>query len=249
MIIEVVTRENRHLYESQLEDMYVLRHRMFVERMHWEGLRKPDGREIDEFDNEDAIYLLVTDDGEVCGCHRIIPSTKPHLLSEVFADACDGRGVLQSPRVVECGRTCVDEDRLPRDKLRIARRVLMTGLMEFSLRIGASHFTGINPVSVMSHYLRLDWDIQPLGAPRKMEDGETYVAVAYTVSEGALASARRVYKLPGDLVLYRGGWTPLDKLLEVEQSQRPPAVTDTRSSSLRRSMPARALLLLNETQK
>ena len=218
MRMDVVTRENRGLYQQKIEDMHLMRHRMFVERMHWEGIRKPDGREIDEFDNDDAIYLLVMDEDTVCGCHRMIPTMKPHLLSEVFAGECEIRGVLRGPRVIECGRTCVDEERLPRDKLRIARRVLMTGLMEFCFRIGATHFTGINPVAVMSHYLRLDWDIRPLGAPRTMEDGQTYVAVSYAVSEEALASVRRTYRLPGDLVVYHGGTTALAELLDVEQA-------------------------------
>lgn len=217
MHMDVVTRENRDLYHDQLEDMYRLRHRMFVERMHWEGIRKPDGREIDEFDNDDAIYLLVMDEETVCGCHRMIPTTKPHLLSEVFAGSCDVRGVLRGPTVIECGRTCVDEECLPRDKLRIARRVLMTGLMEFCFKIGATHFTGINPIQVMSRYLRLDWDIRPLGTPETMEDGLTYVAVSYAVSAEALASVQRVYKLPPDLVVYRGGTTPLCGLLAAEQ--------------------------------
>lgn len=218
MLVEVVSRENRDLYRAQIEDMYLIRHRVFVERMHWEGIRKPDGREIDEFDTNDAIYLLVTDDGQVCGCHRIIPTTKPHLLSEVFAAECEVRGVQRDPRIVECGRTCVEEERLPRDKLRIARRVLMTALMEFCFKIGATHFTGINPVALMSHYLKLDWDIRPLGAPRKMEDGETYVAISCAVSKQALASVQRVYRLPGDLVVYRGGSTPLAELLDAEQT-------------------------------
>lgn len=226
MLMEVVTRENRHLYRDQLEDMYLMRHRIFVERMHWEGIRKADGREIDEFDNDDAIYLLVTDEGQVCGCHRMIPTTKPHLLSEVFADECEVRGVLRGPRVIECGRTCIEAERLPRDKLRIARRVLMTGLMEFCFKVGATHFTGINPVAVMSHYLKLDWDIRPLGAPRKMEDGETYVAVSYAVSEEALASVQKTYKLPKDLVVYRGGTTPLEDLLDAEQPRGHASVTD-----------------------
>lgn len=217
MIIEVVSRENRHQYASLLEEMYLMRHRMFVERMHWEGIRKPDGREIDQFDNDDAIYLLVTDGDQLCGCHRMIPTTKPHLFSEVFAASCDLRGVLRGPKVIECGRTCVEEERISRPQLRLARRVLMTGLMEFCLKIGATHFTGINPVSVMTNYLRHGWDIRPLGIPRTMEDGETYIPVSYAVSLEALMAVRKVFKLPDDLVFYRGGQIPLEHLLEAEQ--------------------------------
>jgi N-acyl-L-homoserine lactone synthetase/ectoine hydroxylase-related dioxygenase (phytanoyl-CoA dioxygenase family) len=220
MMIEVVSRENRQRYEPQLEQMYRLRHRMFVDRLKWEALRKPDGREIDEFDNADAIYLLVTHDGIVVGCHRIIPTVKPHLISEVFADFCDVRGVQRGPGIVECGRTCVDEDHLVRADLRVARRVLMTGVMEFCVRAGATHFTGLNPIAVMSHYLRLNWDIRPLGVPRTMEDGVTYVAVSYAATNEALVSARRAYGITEDLVVYQDGDTPLRLLLGAEESRQ-----------------------------
>ncbi|HEY4112846.1 MAG TPA: acyl-homoserine-lactone synthase [Rhizomicrobium sp.] len=218
--MEVVSRENRDGYQDQIEQMHRLRHRVFVDRLGWKALQKADGRELDEFDNSDAIYLLVTDGARVVGCHRIIPTVKPHLISEVFSDFCDVRGVQRGPGIVECGRTCIDEERLTRAEARIARHVLMTGVMEFCLRAGATGFTGINPISVMSRYLRIGWNIRPLGIPRRMDDGETYVAVSYAVSPAALAAARHAYGIDGDIVVYRGGDTPLKQLLAAEEVRR-----------------------------
>ena len=65
-MIEVVTSRNAHQYKDALQDMFHLRHRIFVERMGWEALRRDDRLEKDQFDTDDAIYLLLTtDDGAV----------------------------------------------------------------------------------------------------------------------------------------------------------------------------------------
>jgi N-acyl-L-homoserine lactone synthetase len=47
-------------------------------------LAKPDRLERDQFDNDDAIYLLAIDGRTVVGGSQLVPSTKPHLLSEVL---------------------------------------------------------------------------------------------------------------------------------------------------------------------
>src|SRR5579871_2634959 len=106
-MIEVVTSRNALLYKEALHDMFRLRHRIFVERMGWEALRKPDRLERDQFDTDDAIYLLLTqDDGAVIGTHRMLPTTGPHLFSDVFPQMCAVKGVERGAKILELTRTC-----------------------------------------------------------------------------------------------------------------------------------------------
>lgn len=70
-MLAVVTRHNDFLYSDALDQMFRLRHRIFVERMGWEALRKPDAVERDEFDTSEAVYLLLMEeDGQVIGMAR-----------------------------------------------------------------------------------------------------------------------------------------------------------------------------------
>src|ERR1700742_3562605 len=125
-MIEVVTSRNALLYKDALKDMFHLRHRIFVEKMGWEALRKNDRLEKDQFDTEDAIYLLLTqDDGTVIGTHRMLPTVKPHLFSEVFPKTCQVKGVQRGEKVLELTRTCVDEDKLDRKATETARKRIM----------------------------------------------------------------------------------------------------------------------------
>ena len=127
-MIEVVTSRNALLNQDALQDMFHLRHRIFVERMGWEDLRKPDRLEKDQFDTDDAIYLLLTeDDGKVIGTHRILQTAKPHLFSDLFAKYCAVKGVQRGEKIVELTRTCVDEDALDKANDHPAPHVFKSG--------------------------------------------------------------------------------------------------------------------------
>ena len=90
-MLHIVTAENIHEYREQMEQAYRLRHRVFVEEMKWTDLDRGDGREIDQFDTDAAVHMLyLNDDGVLLGYQRMLPSTKPHLLSDVLPDLCDG---------------------------------------------------------------------------------------------------------------------------------------------------------------
>ena len=65
--IHVVTRDNRHLYGNELQQYFRLRHEIFVEERGWKDLYRPDGLEIDRYDNEHAVYLLAIDRERVVG--------------------------------------------------------------------------------------------------------------------------------------------------------------------------------------
>ncbi len=83
-MIHIVSAANAAAYDWALEQDFRLRHEIYVGERKWMDLAKPDGRERDQFDTPDAIYLFAIEGGKVLGGSRLVPSLKPHLLSEVF---------------------------------------------------------------------------------------------------------------------------------------------------------------------
>lgn len=80
------------------------RHKVFVENLGWD-LHSPDGLEQDQFDRPDTVYVAARDEmGEICGCARLLPSTRPYLLSEVFPQLLNGMAPPSSPDVWELSR-------------------------------------------------------------------------------------------------------------------------------------------------
>ena len=203
-MIEVVTSRNAHQDKDALHDMFHLRHRIFVERMGWDALRKDDRLEKDQFDTDDAIYLLLTgDDGSVIGAHRMLPTTKPHLFSDVFPQACVVKGVQRGEKILELTRTCVDEELLDRKTTEVARKRIMVGLFEFCLRAGYEKVTIFTPTDLLFRYLLIGIDIKPLGMPMDI-DGSKQVAVIVTVNQQALDAMRFALGVPEPQVIYLG---------------------------------------------
>jgi acyl-homoserine lactone synthase len=93
-MIHAILSANRHLYGDVVEQHVCLRHEIFVDEPKCEALRKPDGREIDVYDNENAIYMLALESRRVIGRYRLYPTTKPTMISEIFAHLAAVRGCL-----------------------------------------------------------------------------------------------------------------------------------------------------------
>ena len=75
-VIHIVTPDNESFYRDEMEQAYHLRHQVFVKEMGWHNLAKPDGREIDQFDNKHAVHMLYIEEGKVLGYQRMLPSTR-----------------------------------------------------------------------------------------------------------------------------------------------------------------------------
>lgn len=103
-----------HLIETAMpasgrlvDEIYRLRHRVFKNSLDWD-VECLHGREIDQFDTEDAVYGAVTDEfGEIEGCFRLLPTTGPYMLRDIFPILLHGQPAPSDPRIMECSRFAV----------------------------------------------------------------------------------------------------------------------------------------------
>lgn len=103
---------NRDRFESLLDEVFRLRARVFGDRLGWD-INVTDGKEIDQFDSLDPVYLVgLDDDGHVVSSVRLLQTTGPYMLADVFHAILDGEPPLRSARVWESSRFCVDTRRL-----------------------------------------------------------------------------------------------------------------------------------------
>ncbi len=80
------------------------RHKIFIERLGW-PLPVKNGMERDEFDHPETLYVIAHHvNGSICGCARLLPTTEPYLLGEVFPYLMDGAPVPRTPEVWELSR-------------------------------------------------------------------------------------------------------------------------------------------------
>jgi acyl-homoserine lactone synthase len=147
-----------------MTQMHRDRKRVFVDRLGWQVPVIEGEFEIDQFDGPDALYLLSLDErGNHEGSLRLLPTTKPHLLSEVFPHLCE-REVPRGPRIWEITRLCTAPDLADP---RRPRREIFLGVIELALARGIKSYTSMTHVPYLSAVLAAGWDCEPLGLPQE----------------------------------------------------------------------------------
>jgi acyl homoserine lactone synthase len=62
------------------------RHQIFVEHLGWSLPMADACVERDQYDRDDTVYVIAQDEAaSICGCARLLPTTRPYLLKELFA--------------------------------------------------------------------------------------------------------------------------------------------------------------------
>ena len=90
-----------------MNGMFSLRHKVFSERLGWD-VKSDDGMERDYFDGLDPTYVLVKDEKDVVeGCWRVLPTTGPYMLKDVFPMLLRGEEVPCDPTIWEISRFAV----------------------------------------------------------------------------------------------------------------------------------------------
>lgn len=146
------------------------RRRVFVERLGWQ-LATQDGMERDQFDRPDTLYVVARDKmGDVCGCARLLPTTRPYLLSDVFPQLLNGALPPSSPDVWELSRfAAVDFNAnmtsvLGQFSSPIAIRLLEEGIACAAVR-GAKRLITVSPIGVERLLRRAGFHAHRAGPP------------------------------------------------------------------------------------
>jgi acyl homoserine lactone synthase len=100
--------ESGAVTSQRLEGMFRLRHEVFKERLDW-VVGSQSGRERDMFDDLDPVYIVCEDQGEVLGSWRLLPTTKPYMLKDVFPELLYGKPAPEAPDVWEISRFAVSK--------------------------------------------------------------------------------------------------------------------------------------------
>ncbi len=186
-MIHIVTQENRRLYHRLLTQMHEQRKIVFIDQMRW-ALDECAGLEMDEFDRADAIYLIETKSGRVVQSARLLPSTDPHLLSEVFADLCEG-GVPRGASIWEASRFCPApsvEKGKPRQELLFR---MIAAILEAGLLFGIDQVTFVASAALRPLAMNAGWRVAALG-PSRRSGRDRLTAFAANVDVAGLRAVR-----------------------------------------------------------
>lgn len=151
--------------DAVLRAMFAARKSVFVDLLKWD-VPVIDGRyEVDQFDDEHATYLVLTDaEGGHLGSARLLPTTRPHILDSLFADLCEA-APPRGPGIFEITRFCLDRNLGARDRRQV-RDTLVAALVSYALDQGITQYSAITEMGWFQQILAFGWACRPLGLPR-----------------------------------------------------------------------------------
>lgn len=166
-MIVVIQQHNAHRYRNLLDKMFRLRARVFHDRLKW-NVRVADGKERDRYDDERPVYVIYTDDqcSEVKGSLRLLPTTGPTLVADVFSDTLPDAVHLSAPTIWECSRFCLDDKILASgiEGIIFASRVLIAALGDVAIGAGIELIIANFDAPKLRLYRRIGCEVEVLGS-------------------------------------------------------------------------------------
>src|ERR1700752_3797681 len=105
-MLKFIEGSRASLFPLEMDAMFRNRAVTFSERLGWDVTVK-DGYERDSFDDANPLYLVSVDPDteEYWGSLRLLPTTGPNMLRDVFPQLLDG-DYIESATIWECSRIC-----------------------------------------------------------------------------------------------------------------------------------------------
>jgi len=170
-MIQLIIPERHNEFARELRAMHQLRYRVFRERLDW-NVQTSGDLELDQFDTLNPHYLLLRQtDGRVAGCVRLLPTTGPTMLRDVFPELLDGRSVPEDLGVWESSRFALDlAPPTSNGSAGVALETfwLLAAMIEFGLSRRLTRIVTVTDLRMERILRRAGWTLDRIGAPRQI---------------------------------------------------------------------------------
>jgi acyl homoserine lactone synthase len=185
-----------------MDAMHRLRARVFADRLAW-SVKVENGWEVDEFDKLDPLYLVSEGtDGKIRGTVRLLPTTGPNMLSDVFPELLPANQSVRSPRIWESSRFSVDHEALAERSDKLINRAtaeLLCGMTEVGMRAGLDFIVSVVDVHMERVLKRANCHCERLGDPKKIGKVTT-IAGLWEIGDELLSNLREASGIEGSVV-------------------------------------------------
>lgn len=169
-MITVIQDWNQQENTALLAQMFRMRAKVFSDKLGWD-VNVRDGLERDRFDDESPVYIVDHDqNGRLSGSCRLLPTTGPTLLSEVFSDTIPNGALLSSPAIWECTRFCVDYAYASKEGRQIvfwSSARLFSAIGKICMAAGVETVLGNFDPMMLKIYARVGCRVEILGSTTK----------------------------------------------------------------------------------
>ena len=159
IVLEGSQRRKLHYY---FERMFALRHKVFVKGRGW-NLATVNGEwEIDQYDNDEAIYFIDMDDaGAIQGTVRMTPTARYSLLADYFPHLIENGSSPRSSKIYEATRYLVLPAR--KEESRVGKARLILAVVEWCMSQKLTHLQAVVDTATFPTFIEMTPRTIPLG--------------------------------------------------------------------------------------
>lgn len=167
-MIRYFYRHQSTSHSTEMNKMLQLRYKVFHKRLNW-NVDTVENMEIDVFDELDPLYVVHLDEHQnVLGSFRLLQTTGPTMLRNVFNRCLPEHLDIRSPTVWESTRFCVDTDlaiKRGSNGLTWVTGSLLSALIEIGTKAGLTHIVTVIDVRMERILKRAHCPVERLGDP------------------------------------------------------------------------------------
>jgi acyl-homoserine lactone synthase len=147
---------------------------------------------MDAFDTEHAVYVLALDSiGKIVGGSRLVPTSQPHLLGNVFPELAPA-GPPRAQDIFEWTRFFISPALRSRGGSSPIAGVVLCGVLEVARKLGIRQISVVCESFWPKRLRSLGWNIVELGDVMQHEDGDI-IALLIDVTPEAISRTRHAY--------------------------------------------------------
>lgn len=163
IMIEVHEIPYHQLQENEAKNLYCIRKKVFKDRLNW-AVECKNGMEIDDFDNNNAYYLVGKYKGQIISSVRLVDLTKPNMLRCGVFDSFFNKIELPEGKYLEASRLFIDKEKMSFFKL-VGNPVcilMFFSMVKFAIKNAYKGIYTVVSAPMLTIYRRAGWNVKIL---------------------------------------------------------------------------------------
>lgn len=170
-----------------VSSMHELRHEIFVRRLGW-SLPLIDGIERDEYDHQDAMYVVARDvDGNITACARLIPTVSRCMLTDLFSELLGDQSPPNDPSIWELSRFTSTVKTGEGRVISLSQPTLdlLGAILAYAGRHAVRRLVLVTSIAIERLLLRAGFDVHRVAAPARIDERLCVALYIEVPGEGA----------------------------------------------------------------
>jgi len=181
-MLKLIEGSRASSFPKEMEAMFRNRAETFYERLKWDVVVK-DGIERDRFDDLNPLYLVSVDPvtEQYWGSLRLLPTTGPNMLRDVFPQLMEEGEVVESATIWESSRICataVDgQPKRSKNGVNYVMSELVAGIGEVALMAGLTQIVSVFDARILRVLKAVGCEPVVIGRPQRIGSAMAYAAL------------------------------------------------------------------------